>query len=322
MNERGCGVLVKYDLRVMNTKRIRGAVLCETDRGLKVLKEYGGTAGRAEWEDRILAGLELPGNLYVDQYVRTVDNELLAVDEDGPAYILKDWFDGRECDVRDQAEIVRCVRELAVLHRALRQTDIKDRQEAHESSPWWTDYERHNREFKRTKAFIRNVRSKTEFEFLITESYQEFFDEALTALELMKDIQEAGGELLHGDFNHHHILVGKRYVAVTDFSRMKYGNQMWDLYHFMRKIMEKHDWDLRLGMMMFETYSKIKPLAGEDMKYLYSMFLYPEKYWKQINYYYNSNKAWIPERNLKKLQDVIGQQERRKEFLAWLNGCC
>ena len=28
---------------------------------------------------------------------------------------------------------------------------------------------------------------------------------------------------------------------------------------------------------------------------------YPEKYWKQLNYYYNANKAWIPDKNVEKL---------------------
>ena len=51
------------------------------------------------------------------------------------------------------------------------------------------------------------------------------------------------------------------------------------------------------------------------MRCLYYMFLYPEKYWKQINFYYNANKAWIPARNIEKLRSLEEQQPVRNRFL-------
>ena len=51
---------------------------------------------------------------------------------------------------------------------------------------------------------------------------------------------------------------------------------------------------------------------------MYIRFLYPEKYWKQINFYYNSNKAWIPARNTEKLKILEEQEPERKKFLDFL----
>lgn len=45
------------------------------------------------------------------------------------------------------------------------------------------------------------------------------------------------------------------------------------------------------------------------------MFLYPEKYWKQINFYYNANKAWIPARNTEKIESLKAQEKNRKRFV-------
>lgn len=84
----------------------------------------------------------------------------------------------------------------------------------------------------------------------------------------------------------------------------------------MRKAMEKHDWNLKLGMAMLETYTKVLPLSDADRICLYYLFLYPEKYWKQINFYYNANKAWIPARNIEKLKDLEIQQPMRNLFLS------
>ena len=44
---------------------------------------------------------------------------------------------------------------------------------------------------------------------------------------------------------------------MIEFNRMHLGMQMEDLYHFMRKVMEKHDWNLKLGSSMLEAYSRI-----------------------------------------------------------------
>ena len=46
MNERGTGVLEQYELEVYRTCRARGAVLCETGKGLKLLKEWAGSRKR------------------------------------------------------------------------------------------------------------------------------------------------------------------------------------------------------------------------------------------------------------------------------------
>ena len=58
MNERGTGVLTQYELEVIKTCRTRGAVLCETDRGLKLLKEWTGSDRRIQLEYEVLSALE------------------------------------------------------------------------------------------------------------------------------------------------------------------------------------------------------------------------------------------------------------------------
>ena len=101
---------------------------------------------------------------------------------------------------------------------------------------------------------------------------------------------------------------------------MLFRSQMEDLYRFMRKAMEKHGWSLSLGMDMLNAYEKVLPLGEKERKCLYYLFLYPEKYWKQINYYFNANKAWIPARNMDKIIGLEAQEESRRGFLRLLQG--
>lgn len=68
--------------------------------------------------------------------------------------------------------------------------------------------------------------------------------------------------LCHGDLDQHHILIGSQDVAFIEFNQMHLGDQMTDLYRFMRKAMEKHGWDPRLGAAMLEAYDRVLPTAG------------------------------------------------------------
>ncbi len=97
-----------------------------------------------------------------------------------------------------------------------------------------------------------------------------------------------------------------------EFSQMHLGHQVSDLYRFMRKVMEKHGWDEYLGCAMLDAYDAMLPMSRNDRSCLYFLFLYPEKYWKQLNYYYNANKAWIPEKNVEKLKTLESQKGGKK----------
>ena len=73
-------------------------------------------------------------------------------------------------------------------------------------------------------------------------------------------------------------------------------------------------------MSVLDIYQRSLPFSGRERECLYYLFLYPEKYWKQINFYYNANKAWIPERNIEKLEKLEEQEEKRWNFLRQIGG--
>ena len=52
-DERTTEVLEQYELEVQSKRRGRGAWICETSQGLKLLREYKGTVKRLEFEEQI-----------------------------------------------------------------------------------------------------------------------------------------------------------------------------------------------------------------------------------------------------------------------------
>ena len=326
MNEKYIEILQQYDLELLSARKGRGAWLCETDHGLKLVKEYRGTVRRLEFEDEVLKAVAERARIPVDRCVRNREDGLLSIAGDGTRYIVKDWFPDRECSIKDTREVLQAAERIAALHRVLRELPFKEE---------WSmgsilgeslagEMRRHNQELWRARNFVRGKRRKTGFELQVISGFGKFYEQAKTAAEGMGRIfteeKDQALFLCHGDLDQHHLLMTGRGIAFIEFNRMHMGVQVTDLYHFLRKVMEKHDWNSALGMSVLDIYQRSLPFSGRERECLYYLFLYPEKYWKQINFYYNANKAWIPERNIEKLEKLEEQEEKRWNFLRQIGG--
>lgn len=96
MNDRSVSLLDNYDIEVLRTWKGRGAILCETDKGILVLKEYAGHKEKVLFQDTLLTLVKENGFEHVESILRNKDQELITQDQEGNSYILKTYFDGRE----------------------------------------------------------------------------------------------------------------------------------------------------------------------------------------------------------------------------------
>ena len=340
MNDWGKSVLEQYEVEVKSTRKGRGALLCETNKGLLILQEYMGSIQHLEEESRVLNFLLEKGGMNVDVCIRDKNGRTYTENKEGTRYVLKKWYDYTECNVNSRSELEMAVRTLAKLHMLLRHVDVistdengiqqKEKvQSCHSSevhSSLLEEYEKHNRELRRVRSFIRNKKKKTAFELCIVESFDEMFAQAEEATERLIHSNYQNlyinalkqKQICHGSYHQHNILIKGSRIAVVNFQKFYMGIQLMDLYYFMRKILEKHNWDVELGSILLEDYNRILPISKEEMEVLHAMFLYPEKYWKQMNFYYNTNKVWIPDKNLEKLKKAAEQKSIRAAFLRIL----
>lgn len=326
MNERGLKVLEQYDLKIVGTRRGRGSFICETDKGLKLITEFYGSVNRLRFQNRVLDHLREEGYTLVDRTVENIGGELVTKDRDETVYIVKDWFEGRECDTKNDEDILQAVRNLARLH-GLMKLSGEEGGEVYTGGSLEEEYAGRNREIKKAWNFMRGRRRKNEFESCFLNHYTLFFEQAQEA---QKDLAASGysrmyeeavdrGLVCHGDYNQHQILSTRQGIATTNFTKCRCDVQAGDLYQFLRKILEKQNWNPRLGMSMVEEYDKVLCLGQAEREYLKIRLAYPEKFWKLANHYYNHNKAWLPGKNVEKLQTLISQQQKRDAFLKTLD---
>lgn len=320
MQDYELAVLEQYHINVKSTRKTRGAFFCDTDKGLLLLREAGISEKRIPVLFELYEYLKQQGYERVDQFVKNKEEEYYSTADDGTKYILKYWFYGRECDVRKNGELIEAVENLARLHQLMR---FESKEYIPQEVDLREEYKSHNGVLKKVRKYMRGQSPKGEFELAFLKSFDYMYQWAEAALEQMEasgyemlyETSVSEGRLTHGDYNYHNIIVSPEGLATTNFEKFKKGIQAEDFYYFMRKIMEKHGWNKKLGSQMIQAYHAINPFSKEEMDYIKCRLIYPEKFWKIADSYYRSNKAWIPVKNVEKLKIAITQTEDKRSFL-------
>lgn len=327
-------LLEKYWVDVNRVRRVRNGYLCDTKQGLFRIKELSSSSKKIPYVQYVSQQLLEAGFSYVDIMLRNKEGDYVCDMRDQGQYVLKHWYMGRECDIQRENEILESCEKLAQLHNhldvvskqiLLMQQDLKEdeRWEEFVATDLITEWKRHNLGLKKTRSFVRRRVGKGEFESLFLQRFEEFYGVAEQVIQELENSQynalyqqaKEQKSMAHGDYNHHNILLVGPNIAVTNFERFRVDVPISDLYYFMRKVMEKNNWDEKLGYKMLEHYGRKRTISDDEYQYMALRFSYPEKVWKLTNYYYNTNKAWISEKNVEKLKLLIEQMPIKKAFV-------
>lgn len=306
----------KYDFKVKETAKGRGITILHTDRGLMAFKEYKGSGKHLIWSNEVMEKIYQEGRVIVDSCVRNKEGEFITEAPDQSRYIIKNWYEARDCDVKRTEDLCMAVRGLAILHNQLEQYGGDDK--LYVAKDLKREFDAHNLEIKRVRKYLYGKNNRTEFESLATNCCDLFLEEGKKALERLIEFEpeeRLQKKLCHGSYNFHNVCFKGNVPVIINFEKQNYNFLMMDLYCFLRKILEKNNWDIFLGQRLINEYDVERRIGIDDLGLLAILFSYPEKFWKLLNGYYNSNKAWVPHKKLEKLEKLVEQNKLRQEFI-------
>lgn len=327
MNDRTINVLTQYDMEVTRTFKGRGTIICDTDKGVRVLKEYKGKLEKLELLDRLQGGIDV--SIKTDTIVRNREGGLSVKDTDGSTYILKEQVEGRECSYKNEDDIISAFKAMAVLHSGF---VSKSSPEGEEELPVYfyaDEMEKHTQECRHVKNYLKKLRSKSDFERALFDKYDYFFEKAVDVTEQAKreprgeyeEYVRANGLYCHGDYQYHNVVLPKNAsgkTGIINFEHFAHDSGVRDFYLLFRKVSEKSDWSEKLADSMLEAYQKKRSFSPCEWRSFILRLSYPEKFWKIINFYINSRKSWMPDRNLEKFEGLIRQEKHRENLIRRL----
>ena len=269
VNDRAVELLEQYDIEVLRTRKGRGAIVCDTNQGCLIFKEYSGSQDRIELQDRVLRQVAEAGLVRVEAIIPAREGSLFVKDMDGTAYVLKTWQEGRECGVHEREECLEAVRLLARLHGSMElPADTPNIPVAFSPEK---EYDKHNKELKRVRKYLRQKGQKSWFETSLRKAFDPFLEQALAVTEEWREYcldpgQPGAGDkdsvsLCHGDYQYHNILLGPRGWFVVNFEKCMCDDPIRDLYLLLRKLLEKGNWSVPLGEELLAALAACVPSA-------------------------------------------------------------
>lgn len=313
-------------MEVVRTFKGRGNLICETKQGYFALKEYKGKTEKLavlqKLQEKVLEQVR------TDTLVLNKEGELFCKDTDGTVYILKKQPVGtgregsyRECSYKSEEDIQKTFAMMARVHQGISDIEM-DGYDIQPTMYYGDDMQRHTMECRHVKNYLRKLKRKTEFEKVLLKEYDYFLEKAMEVTELAvqenkelyRKYVENHGLFCHGDFQYHNVLFERESIWLINMEHFSKDSGIRDFYLLFRKILEKSNWSIPLARLMIEAYTKERLIEDFEWRQLELRLRYPEKFWKIVNYYYNSKKSWIPDKNLEKLELLV-QQEKEKEQL-------
>lgn len=324
MNERALTVFEQYELDITETFKIRGNYGCNTPDGKYILQEYDNSNDKMVSMKSLYNHLESSG-IKTDYVIPNKEDRYVSVSEDGYTYILKKWFESQECNINEEKHIVMGAANLGRFHTLCQNSQrfMEKTKGFHPGKNMLVIYEKHNKEIINIRNYIKKRKNKNYFELALKEMLVEYYSQADEALKALRQTDYGKmynnalehKNLNHGSYNHHNIVLLNGKIAMINMSKINYAPAIQDVYDYLRKVMEKNNWNIDLGRKVLAEYESEKIINQEEHNILKIMFSYPEKFWKIINYYFNSNKAWYSEKNEEKLKQLQNQEEIRKKFI-------
>lgn len=311
-------ILEQYDIQVQQIRKGRGTFLCETNRGNLVLTPYKGTEKRAGMIQEILAMLQ-SRQIAVEQILRTLEGNASATDDAGNRYLLKEQVNGTECGTKSLVQMRAAAQTIGKLHLVLDMEDYRKMWTCESPLPLGDSMEKRIRELVKIRNYIKGKKNKNEFESLFWKHCDCFIKQAREASRIMQQCQEnLRLQICHGELNQHNILETEHGWQIVNYESICLQPACCDLVNYLRKMLEKNNWNADIGRGIWEAYAQIRPLERDEKKALYALLLFPEKFRKVANHYMNSNKAWPCGRDLEKLQQVIVAESGKARFLEML----
>lgn len=345
MNDRTINILEKYDMTISRTFKGRGSIICESDKGLHVLKPYKGNIKKLELLNHLQQNIS--NNIKTDSIVRNKEGSLFVKDTDGTTYILKEYADGRECNYKSDTDVAGAFMTMARLHKDF--TYIQQKNSSLEDSSsddilsdtdegempicfYYDEMEKHTKECKHVKNYLKKLNVKADFERTLLKEYDYFLNKAEDITRQAKNesrqVYESfvrdKGLYCHGDFQYHNVLFPANAsnssddIAIVNFEHFVHDSGVRDFYLLFRKISEKSEWSIPQAQQMLDAYQGIRRFSDCEWKALGLRLAYPEKFWKIINFYYNSRKSWIPARTFEKLENLVRIEKNKEKLIQTL----
>lgn len=326
-------ILVHFGLKLLEVRTCRKIWMLNTSDGYKYLKRSRLTAEDLRFIDQALEYLHSRAFTAAPRFIHSLRGEPFA-ETDGSLYILTDWIFSEEMNFRSPDDLREAAGFLARFHYYSRGFIPK---QANYRTCWLAWPDKLATRIEQLLEFQRMAlaeKEKSPFSRLFLQHFAAFFRPAIQSYQNLMaspyrevaSVAARSKSFCHHDYSDRNLLKTPRQgIFLVDFDYCCRDLRIHDLINFMTRLLKHRSWDIEYCTLILKEYSRIIPLAPEEIAVMLPLLQWPQDFWQVGLQYYCEKLAWPPERFWGKLENIIKTQAARRNFLGDFprqNGIC
>ncbi len=326
MREFSASILEPFGLRAKRVTRAYGAFICDTNQGVKLVKTVTEPEEVLLFAHGVKEHLARQGFAGTDRY-QLSQNGTICEESGGERYTVRSWLHAEEAELTNEDCAVHMACLLGRMHQAAGEYETPVQNSGNNRCYEWPQkIYKSNRKLQTYSKMLRKNGRYTEFDLMVLECLPSHIEQALAAQEFFlgkeytqlaerADRKRAFG---HGRYTEHTVLIGRGQSLITDFEQSCYMIPVIDMALLLERAMRKNEWREQIGVKMLEGYDRWCPMGREEKHMVYALMLYPRRLYELCSEAYHMKRSWMPISYNRKLEELLRQQKKRKEFLKRL----
>lgn len=288
-----------YGLQLRGTSRIRTGLICKTDKGLRELKKSRGHMENLYFAFDIKEHLQKNGFTAMGRLYQTLEG-VPFYQQDGVLYTLEDVMPAEALAEDCAASFIHGAEMLGRMHAAAKGLKSTYAQ--------W-DREKLPKRYAKRRSALAKIKKRSEkngtydaIDLLLLQYYGLYIEQTLQAEELLQkggytqavEWAEQTGAFCHGAYKGESLRVLQDgSLCIGGFDQCEAELPLADLAAYLKRYMKKTEGHTEGVLAMLKAFEKQYPLSEKDILLLQGMLVYPEKFLRLINEYYNKRRACI-----------------------------
>lgn len=258
---------------------------------------------------------------YVDNFILSTSGEPFII-LNNTLYTLTKIIDGQEINFDNNTDVIRATKLLANFHISSKGFfQPSDQFSKNELGKLPSVYQKRLDEIKRAKKLASLGKSK--FDYLLLNYIDYFYSTGKSVISKLNssnylnlvDTTRKEGSFCHHEFTHNNIINQNGTYFLLNFEYCCYELKIYDLCNLIKRKLRKCNWDILEAKKIMDCYREKIPLSKDELYVMKLMLLFPQKFWRVINTYYNSKKNLSDSIYLSKLNNVIDEIRPIETFI-------
>ncbi|MCX7772759.1 MAG: CotS family spore coat protein [Clostridia bacterium] len=310
-----------YGMRISSIKPCRAGYILDTDQGKKYFRQCQCSENRIAYVHDAKQHLMNHGFTTLDPYQVTAEGRP-SMEIESQLYIMTPFIDGRECEFGEDSDAIKASVALASMHKAGK--GFKARPGLAIPNDLGKMPESLGKRYDEILRMRRKAeRERGAFDYIYLDCVDKFTalaEESLRLLDgpeyprLVKKTLLEGG-ICHHDYSYQNILMKGPTTYITGFEACGEEIRVYDLVNLLRRKMRKCNWNPTKATLLLEAYSEFEPITKDENVVMKAMLLFPQKFWRVANRYYNSRRSWAQKNFTGMLEEVVAEYHDHIRFM-------